>query len=86
MEVYGCCAWGTKGFSQAQFTQYPIFRDSKMRIKGLGNGGSRYNWWLLTPYSGDTVGAASVYLGGESYLYATPSSWVGAPVCFRIAE
>lgn len=84
MEVYGTCVWGTKGYSQGAFTQYPIFRDSKMRIKGLGNGGGRYYWWLLTPYSGSSATAADVTGDGLARYYDASYEWVGAPVCFRI--
>ena len=85
MEVYGCCIWGSKGHSQAAFTQYPIFRDSKMRIKDSGNVGNRTAWWLLTPHSGTSTYAAHLNRSGEAdYNYAS-NTGIGAPVCFRIA-
>lgn len=85
MEVYGCPAWGTRGYSAGAFTQYPIFRDSKMRIKGLGHNGGRFTWWLLTPPSGSTTRAAYVHYYGSANYYDASYESVGAPVCFRIA-
>lgn len=85
MEVYGCNVFGTKANSQAEFTQYPIFRDSKMRVKGLGHNGSRTGWWTTTPLSGSTVDISTIYYNGLAAMYQTITTWVGAPVCFRIA-
>ena len=85
MEVYGCCVWGTKGYSAGAFMQYPIFRDSKMRIKGNGHNGGRSAWWLLTPHSGNSTSAAFVANNGYASYDGASNESIGAPVCFRIA-
>lgn len=86
IEVYGFVGWGTKGFSCGAFAQYDIFKDSKMRIKGLGNGGGRCRWWLLAPSSGDSTYAATVGRDGTVYCYYASDAGVAVPVCFRISE
>lgn len=86
VEVYGFVAWGTKGWSHGAFTQYPIFFDSKMRIKGLGNGGGRCYWWLLAPFSGASTHAADVSAYGDASRNACSNTSICVPVCFRISE
>lgn len=86
MEVYGCCVWGTKGWSQGNSHQYDIFRDGKMRIKGFGDGGSRCTWWLLTPCSGNSTAAASISGDGHADNNRSLNSSIAEPVCFRIYE
>lgn len=85
MEVYGCCVWGTKGFSQSNSHQYDIFRDGKMYIKGYGNGGNRCNWRLMDQASG-----RSNYVSYVTDL-GVLTNWragvnIAVPVCFRIYE
>ena len=53
MEVCGAPVWGGNGCPNGGFVQYPIFAHNMNRIKGLGDGGGRTNWWELTPYSGN---------------------------------
>lgn len=85
-EVFGSIVWGTKGYSQGQAVQYPLFANSyKHRIKGKGNGGSRCDWWLSTVHSGNSTYCCSVSYGGYAYYYAASHTYVGVPVCFRIS-
>lgn len=86
-EVFDSCIWGTKGWSQGQAIQYPIFANSYLhRIKGQGNGGSRCNWWLASVTSGSSSGCVVVYLSGDSYHWGYASYELCVPVCFRIDE
>ena len=63
-EVFGSTIWGTKGWSQGQGVQYPIFANSFLnRIKGAGNGGGRCYWWTASVGSGDSAHWASPATG-----------------------
>lgn len=83
-EVFGSIVWGTKGWSEGQAMQYPIFANSYLnRIKGAGNGGGRCGWWLASVRSGYSTLAC--YVGNGGYAdYWTASSEFRVPLCFRI--
>lgn len=83
-EVFDSCVWGTKGWSQGQALQYPIFANSYLnRIKCAGKGGGRCDWWLASVRSGISASACSVSSNGDaSSWYASNASRV--PLCFRI--
>lgn len=84
-EVFNSIVWGTKGWSQGQVLQYPIFANSyKNRIKGAGHGGSRCPWWLASVRSGISTSACGVDSDGFAH-YWTASNAHRVPVCFRIA-
>ncbi len=85
-EVFGSTIWGTKGWSQGQGVQYPIFANSFLnRIKGAGNGGGRCSWWTASVRSGNSTNCVSVHnYGYSSDCYASGELCV--PVCFRIDE
>lgn len=83
-EVFGSTVWGTKGWSQGQALQYPIFANSWLnRIKGAGHGGSRCTWWLASVRSGYSTYACGVYGNGDAYHW-NASNAGRVPVCFRI--
>lgn len=85
-EVFGSVVWGTKGFSQGQAVQYPLFANSyKHRIKGKGNGGDRCNWWLATVRSGSSTACCYVAGSGHATDATASDTAIGVPVCFRIS-
>lgn len=85
-EVFGSAVWGTKGWSQGQAAQYPIFANSFLnRIKGAGNGGGRCLWWLASVRSGISTDCVGVNGNGISGHY-NASGELYVPVCFRIDE
>lgn len=85
-EVFGSIVWGTKGYSQGQAVQYPLFANSYMhRIKGKGNGQGRCSWWLSTVGSGNSTACCYISSAGHAYYGSVSSTFVGAPVCFRIS-
>ena len=65
--------------------QIDIFKGSSRHIvKGLGNGGSRYNWWSASAIVGNATYFASVISGGyPSYNGASYS--FGVPACFLLS-
>lgn len=85
-EVFGSVIWGTKGWSEGQGLQYPIFANSFLnRIKGAGNGGGRCYWWLASVRSGDSTSCVGVHSGGNSDSWSAGHG-LRVPVCFRIDE
>lgn len=85
-EVFGSVIWGTKGWSEGQGLQYPIFANSFLnRIKGAGNGGGRCTWWLASVGSGYSANCVSVISNGHSHLWGASGELL-VPVCFRIDE
>ena len=84
-EVYGTVHWGTKGFSSIQPAEYPIFAASwRNRIKGIGDGGGRCSWWLLSVFGGGSTGVCNVRYYGGAYNNNASNATIYAPVCFRI--
>lgn len=85
-EVFGSVVWGTKGYSQGQAVQYPLFANSYMhRIKGKGNGQGRCTWWLSTVRSGNSTACCYIYSSGHAAYYSASYASIGVPVCFRIS-
>lgn len=85
-EVFGSVVWGTKGWSQGQAAQYPLFANSYFhRIKGKGNGGGRCSWWLAAVGSGGSTSCCGVSYGGIADYAGASNTPVGVPVCFRIS-
>ena len=85
MEVCGAPVWGGNGYSNGGYVQYPIFAHNMNRIKGLGDGGGRTSWWELTPASGNSSNFCYVGYAGFANTTNASSTWLSAPVCFRIS-
>lgn len=85
MEVYGCDVWGNNGFDKGGFVQYPIFSCNMNRVKGLGDGGGRYYWWLMSASAGNISNFCYVTSYSDAGSNVASGTWVGLPVCFRIA-
>lgn len=84
-EVYGAVHWGTRGDSSMQNAPYPIFEASwKNRIKGIGDGGERCTWWLLSVYGGNSASVCHVSGSGLASSSGASNATTCAPVCFRI--
>lgn len=85
-EVFGSVIWGTKGWSEGQGLQYPIFANSFLnRVKGAGNGGGRCGWWLASVGGGYSTSCVCVGNGGGSGGWGAGGE-LRVPVCFRIDE
>lgn len=85
MEVYGTAVWGNSGYGTGGFVQYPYFKCNMRRVKGLGDGGGRGNWRLLSASAGSTSSFAYVSYAGLAYSTIASYAWIGEPVCFRIS-
>lgn len=81
VEVYGCPVWGSRDWNAGGFIQYPLFMGNMRRVKKRN--GSRYDWWLLSPYASATHWCYVAYTGAASYYNASGTN-IAAPVCFRI--
>lgn len=79
IEVYGHGVWANNGYDKGGFVQYPIFNCNMGRIKGLGD------WWLISDSDGNTGYFCGVTGGGNASHAIASATWVGLPVCFRIA-
>ncbi len=85
IEVYGHGVWADNPWDKGGFVQYPIFNCNMRRVKGLGDGGGRYNWWLISATAGNTGYFCYVDYSGYANSYIASHTWVGLPVCFRIS-
>lgn len=82
-EVFGRNCWGEAGYGGGQ-VQLPIFTGSFRHIvKGLGKGaaesGSRYYWWLATPYASNTTYFCYVNYNGHANGSSASNSYGVAP-------
>ena len=78
MEVYGCCVWGTPGYSVGEAAQLPLFRDSRYRIK------SRVSWWLRSVGSGSSSYVCTVNNVGNAHNHSAASAYIRPRHCFLI--
>lgn len=85
-EIFDSLVWSSKGYGIGQAVQYPIFANSyEHRMKGVGPGGARADWWTASASSGNSTNVVRVYSDGDSGRnYASYASCV--PVCFRTME
>ena len=84
IEVYGHGVWADNPCDKGEFVQYPIFNCNMRRIKGLGDGGSRRNWWLISACAGIASSFCYVDGTGNANNAIASSTGVGLPACFRI--
>lgn len=85
IEVYGHGVCADNLWDKGGFVQYPIFNCNMRRVKGLGDGGGRYTWWLVSATAGNTSNFCYVSSAGNADHYDASTTWAGLPVCFRIA-
>ncbi len=82
-EVWGGDTWSEYTWGAGLAMRWPIFEGSLRHVvKGLGNGGSRYNWWCLSSSAGSAAAFTAVTNYGYPYSYSAANSWMGAPLCF----
>lgn len=85
-EIVGSNVWGTRGYSEGNAVQYPIFANSwQYRWKGAGNGGGRYDWWTLTVSGVSSEAVCLVSNAGHVNIAAASIYEFREPVCFRIS-
>lgn len=85
IEVYGCGIWADNLWDKCGFVQYPIFNCNMRRVKGLGDGGARDYWWLISACAGVANLFCRIDRSGLANSTAASNAWVGLPVCFRIS-
>ena len=82
-EVWGQDIWSEPTWDGGAAVQWPVFAGSlKHIIKGLGNGGSRCNWWCQSSYAGSAADFALVTNLGHPYGTGAAAAWTSAPLCF----
>ena len=84
-EVWGQGIWSELTWGANPALQWPIFSGSfRHVIKGLGNGGSRCDWWLASSRAGDASNACGV--GGSGYASGGGAGGArGLALCFLLA-
>ena len=85
IEVYGHGVWVDNPWDKGGFVQYPIFNCNMRRVKGLGYGGGRYAWWLISARADNTSNFCYVRANGYADNYIASYTEVGLPLCFRIS-
>ena len=82
VEVYGCPVWGSKDYGVGGSIQYPLFIGNMRRLKKRN--GSRYSWWLLSPFTSTSAWCNVSGYGSANGNYGAANEWISSPVCFRI--
>lgn len=83
-EVYGQCVWGTPGWSVGMDCQWPIFAQTRNRIKTKA--GSRATWWLRSVHGSSSATACDVGNGGIAHTASASYTGFSALPCFLIGE
>lgn len=85
-EVWGAGIWSELTYGGGGLPmQWPIFAGSwRHVIKGLGDGGSRYHWWLGSSGAGNASNACGVGTDGNADDGAA-SNLRAVPLCFLLA-
>lgn len=84
-EIWGQCVWSEQTYGAGLAQQLPLFAGSLRHVvKGLGEGGSRYSWWLSSSYAGSTSYPCNVGGGGLAD-YGNAYSEIGFALCFLLA-
>lgn len=81
-EVYGQCVWGTPGYSVGMDCQWPIFAQTRDRIKTKS--GSRATWWLRSVYGSSSADACFVGDRGTAGSTSATTTGISALPCFLI--
>ncbi len=85
MEVYGCVIWGTRGYSAGFDTQFPIFKQTKDRIRrSAADGATRLSWWLRTVHGGSSTNACPVHGNGVADPNYALYTYIRPLPCFRL--
>lgn len=83
-EVWGQGVWSEMTYGAGLALQWPLFAGSLRHVaKGLGNGGSRYLWWLSSSYAGSASSACNVGHNGHAYSHSASSEF-GLAICFLL--
>lgn len=83
-EVYGQCVWGTPGYSVGMDCQWPIFAQTRNRIKTKA--GSRASWWLRSVTGSSSATACYVSSYGAASHSSASATGVSALPCFLVGE
>lgn len=82
-EVWGQDVWSEHLWGGGAAVQWPVFAGSLKHIsKGLGNGGSRCDWWCQSSCAGRADNFACANGGGVPYYRGAATVGTGAPLCF----
>ena len=81
-EVYGQCVWGTPGYSVGMDCQWPIFAQTRDRIKTKN--GIRASWWLRSANGSSSTHACCVNYAGYAGDTSCSHTGIACLPCFLI--
>ena len=69
------------------YEQMEYYKDRRHRMRKLTpDSEDTVSWWLMSAYAGNTSSFCYVNYNGYAYDNNASSTWIGAPVCFRIRK
>ena len=68
------------------YEQMEWYKDRRHRLRRLSPDGDTVSWWLISAAAGTTSHFADVTGNGYANRYSASTTWIGAPVCFRIRK
>ena len=84
-EIWGQGVWSELTWGAGLALQWPLFAGSLRHVvKGLGDGGSRRDWWLSSSYAGNASYACLVNSAGYADANSASSAF-GLALCFLFA-
>ena len=84
-EYWGNETWAEHGYGGANALQFELFAGSRKHLsKGLGNGGSRANYWSESSHAGSATRACFVGSNGYPSNSSAAGAWISAPLCFLL--
>lgn len=88
-EIWGNVTWAEIAYSigaTGGALQWDIFRGSRRHIvKGLGDGGSRDNWWCECSRAGNSGDICDTNSYGFPSNIGAAATWISVPLCFLLA-
>ena len=68
------------------YEQLDFYKDWRNRIRCTVEDGKPNAWWLLSANAGNSAYFAAVYGHGNCGYTSATTTWIAAPVCFRIQK
>ena len=68
------------------YEQLDFYKDWRNRIRCTVEDGKPNGWWLLSALAGSSTDFASVRGNGHCSSTSAATTWIAAPVCFRIQK
>ncbi len=83
MEVFGTTHFSTRGWGSGCHNPYPLFQDTRHKVKGLGDGGPSVDWWSCSSRGSSSRDIVVINRNGAANVIGANSAYF-IPLCFRI--